>query len=68
MTACLCPACTDTPAPTYTDEFRHACELAHVAALPSREARGRYLFGMEARRREILIDGLRAIAEERAAA
>ncbi len=33
MTACQCPQCSSTPAPTYTPEFREACRQRHVARL-----------------------------------
>lgn len=30
--SCLCPACTPTPAPTFTEEFRLACEARWVVS------------------------------------
>lgn len=45
MISCQCPDCTTTPAPTYTPEFRHDCEVRYVAAIPSRDRRVAYLLG-----------------------
>lgn len=65
MSACLCPRCTDDPAPTYTEKHRHACEVAWVARLPDKAARGRYLRDVAEERgkaaREAIIDGLRGM-------
>jgi hypothetical protein len=41
--ACLCPRCTDRPAPTYTEKHRHACEVDDVLAMPDKGARKAYL-------------------------
>lgn len=39
---CLCPMCTPTPAPTYTEEFSHQCEVRYVQSL-SEPYRSNYL-------------------------
>ena len=62
MTACLCPDCSSSPAPTYTPEFRAAKEAEMVAAMPDQPARSAYLAGVEKAR------GAQASAELRAAA
>lgn len=41
--SCLCPQCTDTPAPTYEPEYFHQCEVRWVANLPNDRARSLYL-------------------------
>jgi hypothetical protein len=43
VTACLCPACTDTPAPTYTEAHRHACEVQMVVDMYGKAERTKYL-------------------------
>ena len=50
MNHCLCPACTPTPAPTYTEAFRLACEARYLAALPRLDERRAYLKRVEIRR------------------
>jgi len=50
MTACLCPSCTDRPAPSYTDAFRHQCEVAFVVGLPGRAERVEYFSLVRERR------------------
>ncbi len=47
---CLCPACADEPAFTYTEQHRHECESRYVAALPSESRRAGYLMGVERHR------------------
>jgi heme exporter protein D len=42
--------CTPSPAPTYTEAFRLACEARYLAALPRLEARRAYLKRVEERR------------------
>lgn len=32
---CLCPDCTDAPAPTYTPAYKRACLVASLAARPA---------------------------------
>ncbi len=69
--ACKCPACTPTPAPTYTEAWRHETECRHVARLPDKSTRKRYLAlvakvrGESAMRR--IISGLRQIHDRVAA-
>jgi len=43
MTECRCPNCSDAPLPTYTERYRHKCEVRYVAGLPKKEDRSRYL-------------------------
>lgn len=43
MSECRCSACSPTPAPTYTEAFRFDCEVRHLANLPTRDDRKRYL-------------------------
>jgi hypothetical protein len=50
MTPCRCPACTDQPAPTYTEAHRHACEVAYVVGLPGRAERISYFALVRERR------------------
>lgn len=59
---CQCEYCAETPGPTYTEAHRHACEVRYAASLPSKDARRRYLDGMDASRRQRIINGLKAIA------
>lgn len=42
---CQCPACSPDPAPTYTEQYRHECEVRMVSAMPTRERRIAYLLG-----------------------
>lgn len=39
---CYCPNCSSEPQPTYTEAWRHACEVRDVASM-SQAARARYL-------------------------
>lgn len=39
---CYCPACSKDPRPTYTEEWRHACEVRDVESMTAAQ-RGRYL-------------------------
>lgn len=48
--ACRCESCTDDPAPTYTERYRHECEVQEVASMPSNEARREYLALVEKKR------------------
>ena len=48
--ACRCESCTDDPAPTYTREFRHECEVREVAGMESNQARRDYLALVEKKR------------------
>lgn len=48
---CLCEMCTDTPAPTYTEQFRHECEVRWVASMPLERAVN-YLVGVIKKRSE----------------
>jgi hypothetical protein len=42
--ACRCQMCyPENPAPTYTETFRHECEVRYVANLPSDDRRTAYL-------------------------
>lgn len=54
MSACLCPFCAATPAPTFTPEFRIACEARMVLGWPL-ETRRAYLAArpVQARRAEL---------------
>lgn len=69
---CRCEGCADTPAPTFTDEWRNTCEVNQVAALPSRLHREQYLAGVLERRGEAartrIVQGLQRIHRERQAA
>lgn len=69
--ACRCEQCTATPGPTYTEAFRHECEVRHVARMASKSARKAYLSGVAVQRGweavERIIAGLRRVARERAA-
>lgn len=40
---CLCPQCTENPAPSYTDSWRQECEARYVAALSTDKERSLYL-------------------------
>lgn len=41
---CLCEMCRpDDPGRTYTEAFRHECEVRYVVGLPSNERRAEYL-------------------------
>lgn len=46
MSACLCSCCSTTPAPTYSEEHRAACEARWVSKKP-REWRHEYYAGVE---------------------
>ena len=62
MTECFCPQCTPDPAPTYTEAHRHACEVRHVADLPSDAERSRYLVLVREARGEATSTNLRTAA------
>lgn len=72
MTECRCPACDSRPQRAFTEAHRFECELKHVAALPSREDRARYLRGVLIRRGEgerlRIVDALVKMAPGRIAA
>lgn len=40
---CHCPRCSDAPWQTYTEAYRHQCEVQSVVALQDRVARKAYL-------------------------
>lgn len=42
MPKCLCEMCTPNPAFTYTEEYRHQCEVRYVLRL-AEERRAEYL-------------------------
>lgn len=51
MTACRCESCApDNPAPTYTQAHRHACEVRHVAGMPTNRDRAVYLAAVATKR------------------
>ena len=49
---CLCPQCTDNPAPTYTVEYMRECEARMVCAMPTKEQRAEYIGRIEAKSKE----------------
>lgn len=69
---CRCPACSPEVAPTYSEEFRLACEIRYLTALPSGIDRSRYLAGVRAKRgeqaRAELVKALHVVHGEREAA
>lgn len=46
---CLCPQCTDHPAPTYTEEFRRECEARYLLTM-RRDRREKYYRDVSLRR------------------
>ena len=50
MRECRCPACSVDPLPTYTEVYRHQCEIEYVLSLPDKPARRRYLAMVGAKR------------------
>ena len=52
MVTCLCPQCTDNPAPTYTVEYMRECEARMVCAMPTKEKRAEYIGRIEAKNKE----------------
>lgn len=69
---CRCSACSDDPAPTYSEAHRRACEVRYVAAMATKSDRSWYLFGKggvaERRGRqacERIIDGLKLLAVDK---
>lgn len=49
--SCLCPSCRpQDPAPTYTEAYRHECEVRYVVSLGTQEDRRKYLAGVAKRR------------------
>lgn len=49
---CLCPQCTDNPAPTYTVEYMRECEARMVCEMPTKEKRAEYIGRIEAKNKE----------------
>ena len=47
---CKCSQCTDTPAETYTEQFRRESEARHVCNISTREGRANYLKKIEEKR------------------
>lgn len=47
---CRCESCSPEPLPTYTREYRQACEVRAVAALPNHAERATYLGLVEKKR------------------
>lgn len=54
MSKCLCPACTPEPAPTWTPDYRLACEARHLLNLPLAERRKALAAQARAARRQAL--------------
>lgn len=52
MTACLCPACADDPAPTYTEAYRLQCEVNWVLAMKDKPTRRAYMAMVAGKRGE----------------
>jgi len=52
-TACRCEDCApENPELTYTRAHRHACEVRHVAGMPTNKARAAYLAAVATKRSE----------------
>ena len=70
VSTCLCQACCAKPSPTYTEKFRHECEVRYVASLAHKSARKVYLSKVAiARGRDVvqrIIDGLRKMQRREA--
>lgn len=49
MSACGCPGCSANPPPTYTEKYRHECEMRVVAAM-SHARRITYINGVRDKR------------------
>lgn len=47
---CRCEACSSEPAPTWTEQHRHECEVRLVIALPDKLARMEYLYHVREQR------------------
>lgn len=45
MPECKCESCSPTPGLTYTEQYRHECEVRHVQNMPTRDRRIYYLLG-----------------------
>lgn len=60
MTACRCEACCPTdPAPTYTEEHRHACEARHLATMAKDSMRAAHLDAVEKKAGKAAANALR---------
>lgn len=65
MAKCRCEVCCpDNPAPTYTEQFRHECEVRAVVAMASNARRRSYLEKVEKRRGAAAADRIRTEAWE----
>lgn len=66
MSNCACDHCDGQF--TYSEAWRHECEVRHVANLPTKWDRKRYLTGIRRRRGEAEVDrikrGLHALHRE----
>ena len=51
---CLCPQCTDTPAPSYSGKWRAECEARYVSQLPKAERQDYYAQVLKSRGYEAL--------------
>lgn len=46
---CQCIDCSDNPSNTYSEQYRHECEVREIAKKPGREIK-EYLSGVEIKR------------------
>lgn len=68
MTNCLCPSCSETPAHTWTPEFRLECEARYLLGLPLKVRQDALIHPARSMRRKSLEDEIkRQWAESRAA-
>jgi hypothetical protein len=59
MPDCQCENCADAPGATYTEAHRHACEVRHLAGLPTNVLRASFLRGVAKHRGGPAADRLR---------
>ena len=59
VTACYCEHCSPSPLPTWTDDWRHSCEVRQLAGLSTNEERKVRLAGIAERRGQAAADRLR---------
>lgn len=60
ISRCRCERCDPgDPAPTYTQRYRHHCEVMHIIGLPTRTSRTEYLDAVRQKRGRAAAEQLR---------
>jgi hypothetical protein len=56
---CFCVVCSDDPLESYSEQYRHECEVRMIINMSSKEARREHLNGIEVKRGKAAADRIR---------